>query len=140
MSTDDTNAGPPPTVWPCLSYADAPAAIDWLVEAFGFEEVCRYPGEGDDGRDIAHAELRWPLGGGVMMGSPPKEETERSPGTPGSGFMYVVTDDPDALFERATKAGAEVIEPLVDADYGNRGFTVKDPEGHRWSFGVYRGE
>lgn len=37
--TDTTStapqAGPQPTVWPCLSYADAPAAIRFLVDAFG---------------------------------------------------------------------------------------------------------
>jgi uncharacterized glyoxalase superfamily protein PhnB len=52
----------------------------------------------------------------------------------------VVTDDPDGLFDRATKAGAEVIMPLHDTDYGSRDFAVRDPEGNRWSFGTYRGE
>jgi uncharacterized glyoxalase superfamily protein PhnB len=53
---------------------------------------------------------------------------------------YVVTDDPDALFARATAAGAEIIAPLHDTDYGSRDFAAGDPEGNRWSFGTYRGE
>jgi uncharacterized glyoxalase superfamily protein PhnB len=47
--------------------------------------------------------------------------------------------DPDALLERAAKAGAEVILPIKDEDYGSRGFTVRDPEGNVWTFGTYRG-
>ncbi len=47
---------------------------------------------------------------------------------------------PDALFERATAAGAEVVRGLEDEDYGSRGFSVRDPEGNLWSFGTYRGE
>jgi uncharacterized glyoxalase superfamily protein PhnB len=53
--------------------------------------------------------------------------------------VYVVTDEPDKLLARATEAGAEVVLPIKDEDYGSRGFTVKDPEGNFWSFGTYRG-
>ncbi len=52
----------------------------------------------------------------------------------------MVCDEPDALFDRATAAGAEVVRGLVDEDYGSRGFTVRDLEGNLWSFGTYRGE
>jgi uncharacterized glyoxalase superfamily protein PhnB len=51
-----------------------------------------------------------------------------------------VTDDPDAVYERALAAGATVLRQIRDEDYGGRGFTVQDPEGNQWSFGSYRGE
>jgi uncharacterized glyoxalase superfamily protein PhnB len=54
--------------------------------------------------------------------------------------VYVVTDDPHAVFERALKAGAKVIREMRDEDYGSTGFSVADPEGNLWSFGTYRGE
>ncbi len=127
---------PAPTIWPGLSYVDAPAAIRFLVEAFGFTETLIVPGEG--GREIAHAELRWPEGGGVMLGST-SDENLHSQTKPGTASIYVVTDAPDALFERATAAGAEVVQGLKDEDYGSRGFTVRDPEGTLWCFGTYRG-
>jgi uncharacterized glyoxalase superfamily protein PhnB len=125
-----------PTIWPALTYADAPAAIRFLVEAFGFVETLVVPGEG--GREIAHAELRWPEGGGIMLGST-SDDNEFSRRKPGMSSIYVVTDAPDALFDRATAAGAEVVRGLRDEDYGSRGFTVRDPEGNIWSFGTYRG-
>ena len=127
---------PAPTIWPALAYADAPAAIRFLVEAFGFVETLVVPGEG--GREIAHAELRWPEGGGVMLGSA-SDDNEFSRRKPGTASTYVVTNAPDALFDRATTAGAEVVRGLRDEDYGSRGFTVRDPEGNLWSFGTYRG-
>jgi uncharacterized glyoxalase superfamily protein PhnB len=37
-------------------------------------------------------------------------------------------------------AGAEVVQPLHDTDYGSRDFAVRDPEGNLWSFGTYPGE
>ncbi|MCU1447975.1 MAG: putative enzyme related to lactoylglutathione lyase, partial [Acidimicrobiales bacterium] len=40
---------------------------------------------------------------------------------------------------RATKAGAEIVLPIKDEDYGSRGFTARDPEGNLWTFGTYRG-
>lgn len=127
---------PAPTIWPALAYADAPAAIRFLVEAFGFVETLVVPGQ--DGREIAHAELRWPEGGGVMLGSA-SDDKEAEPRKPGRACIYVVTNAPDALFDQATAGGAEVVRGLKDEDYGSRGFTVRDPEGNSWSFGTYRG-
>ena len=54
--------------------------------------------------------------------------------------MYVVTDDPHAVFDRATAAGARVVREMRDEDYGSTGFSVLDPEDNIWSFGTYRGE
>ncbi|MFD8479956.1 VOC family protein [Kitasatospora sp. NPDC059673] len=130
---------PPPQVWPTLRARDARALIAFLVEAFGFEATTVYA----DGDLVEHAELAWPLGGGIMLGSA-KEPTEGGedpwPLRPGTFGAYVVTDDPDGLYRRAVGAGAEVAAPLHDTDYGSRDFTVRDPEGNRWSFGTYRGE
>jgi uncharacterized glyoxalase superfamily protein PhnB len=126
-------------VWPVLTYRDARKAIAFLKEAFGFEETAVYARE-DDPSVIEHAELRWLLGGGVMLGTAGKDDSAFGRRAPGNDAVYVACTDPDALFERATKAGAEVVRGLVDEDYGSRGFTVRDPEGTLWSFGTYRGE
>jgi uncharacterized glyoxalase superfamily protein PhnB len=127
------------TVWPVLTYSDARAAIKFLVDAFGFEERAVYASE-DDPSIVQHAEMRWPQGGGIMFGSAGKDDSPFGKRTPGNDSVYVVCDDPDGLFARATGAGAEVVRGLVDEDYGSRGFTVRDPEGNLWSFGTYAGE
>lgn len=94
------------------------------------------PGETEE--TVVHAELRWPPGGGVMLGSTGAGEVLADL-PPTAASVYAVTDEPDALFARATAAGAEVVQGLRDEDYGSRGFTVRDPEGNYWSFGTYRG-
>jgi uncharacterized glyoxalase superfamily protein PhnB len=131
-----TDTTPPPQVWPTLRAHDARGLIRFLVEAFGFEETVVY----GDGDRVDHAELSWPLGGGVMLGSVRDPADENGPVPPGSFGAYVVTDDPDALHARATAAGAEIISEIHETDYGSRDFAARDPEGNRWFFGTYRGE
>jgi uncharacterized glyoxalase superfamily protein PhnB len=131
-----TDKTPAPQVWPTLRARDARALIKFLVDAFGFEEVVVY----GDGDRVDHAELCWPPGGGIMLGSAGKSESgDGSPLNTGTFGCYVVTDEPDALFARATAAGAAVVRELNDTDYGSRDFAVRDPEGNQWSFGSYRG-
>ena len=126
-------------IWPCLSYRDARAAAAFLTTAFGFKETALYARQ-DDPSIVEHAELRWPLGGGVMLGTAGKDDGPFGTRVPGNDAVYVVCDEPDALLEQAVAAGAEVVRGLKDEDYGSRGFTVRDPEGNLWSFGTYRGE
>jgi len=132
----DNDKTPPPQVWPTLRARDARGLIRFLVDAFGFEETVVYA----DGDLVHHAQLSWPPGGGVMLGSVREDSGDGVPVPPGSFGCYVVTDDPDALFARATAAGAEIISGLHETDYGSRDFAARDPEGNRWSFGTYRGE
>ncbi len=121
-------------IWPGLAYHDAPAAIRFLVETFGFTERCRY-GTGDV---VEHAELGWPGGGVIMIGSVRGKDDVYARNV-GVGNTYVVTDDPDGLYQQAVAAGADIFQPLRDEDYGNRIFSVRDPEGNLWAFGTYRG-
>jgi len=58
----------------------------------------------------------------------------------GASSVYVITDDPDEVYERAVAGGAEITRGMEEADYGSRGFTVRDLEGNLFSFGTYRGE
>ncbi len=125
-------------VWPIVNYQDARAGIRFLCDAFGFVETLVVSGDTDD--VVEHAQLRWPEGGGVMLGSADRPGNKFSERAAGTGAYYVVTDEPDDVFERAMQAGAEVFQEMRDEDYGSRGFTVSDPEGNIWSFGTYRGE
>lgn len=121
------------TIWPTLNYNDAHAAIGYLVDVLGFVEKAVY-GEGDR---VYHAELLWPTGGGVMLGSV-REGSALGGLPPGVGSVYIVTDEPDAIHDRVVSAGGNVTQGLQDEDYG-RGFTCRDPEGVHWSFGTYAG-
>lgn len=129
----------PAAVWPVLSFRDARAEMAFLHDAFGLEETAVFARE-DDPSIVEHGEMRWPSGPGIMFGSAGKDDSPFGTRPPGNEAVYVVCDDPDGLFARATGAGAEVVQGLRDEDYGSRGFTVRDPEGNLWSFGTYAGE
>ncbi len=129
------------TVIPCLRYRDAPAAIKWLCENFGFEKQLVVPN--DDGT-IAHAQLSFG-NGMIMLGSVLEVETEfgrliKQPDEIGGAetqSAYVVVSDADAVYMRAKDAGAEIVIDIKDEDYGGRGFSCRDLEGHLWNFGTY---
>jgi len=127
------SGAPPPQVWPTFRARDALGLIRFLVEVVGFEETAVYA----EGELVTHAELAWPPGGGVMLGSVRDDDLGMMPGT---FAAYVVTDEPEALYRRAAEAGAEIIRELYTTDYGSRDFALRDPEGNHWFFGTYRGE
>jgi uncharacterized glyoxalase superfamily protein PhnB len=126
---------PEPNVWPAFRYDDAPAAIRFLVDVLGFTETLVVP-EGDL---IAHAELRRPEGGAVMLGSVRPPDGVHDAMKPGTGAAYVVSDKVDEIYARAKSAGAEITAELTDTDYGSHTFSLRDPEGNSWTIGSYRG-
>ncbi len=126
-----------PTVWPSTRARDARALIAFLEQAFGFETTVVI---GNEDGTVAHAELLWPLGGGLMLGSARDLPDDPWPQQPGVMGCYLVCDDLDALFARAVATGAVVLATPHQTDYGSREFAVRDPEGNLWSFGTYRGE
>ena len=122
---------------PYLRYDDAPRALKFLVEAFGFEVVMDHR---DDAGKVGHAELRlagdWISLSSVLEGGVPMKTPRQLGGVPMG--LYFVIDDPDAHFARATAAGMEVVRAPETQSYGGRDYTVRDPEGFFWSFGTYR--
>ena len=127
------------TVIPAMRYRDAAAAIEWLCRAFGFEKHLVVPGEGGT---IAHAQLTFG-NGMIMLGSARDDEfgrlvrPPRDVGGVGTQSPYVIVADADAHHARAVAAGAEIVMPLKDEDYGGRGYSCRDLEGHVWNFGTY---
>jgi uncharacterized glyoxalase superfamily protein PhnB len=122
-----------PWLTPCLTVKDADAAVAFYEKAFGFEK--RFAMPGPDGRTI-HAEVAW-RDGLVMLGPECPEHPCKSPATTGirpSNSLYVYCEDVDALFKRATAAGAVVEAAPENMFWGDRACTLVDPDGYRWSF------
>ncbi|OYD71476.1 hypothetical protein BDB13_5151 [Rhodococcus sp. OK302] len=94
----ETSNVPSAKIWPTLLYADAREAIRFLVRAFGFAEKAVY----GDGDVVDHAQLDWPGGGGIMLGSP-REDSAISGLPVGVGSVYIVVGDADALHDRAVR-------------------------------------
>jgi uncharacterized glyoxalase superfamily protein PhnB len=126
-------AAPAPTCWPTFHADDAPALIDFLVDVVGFRRTVVYT----DGALVAHAQLDWPEGGGVMLGSRRDDAAIK----PGLASVYVVTDRVDEVHARVKDApGVTITRQPEDTGYGSHEFGMTDPEGNYWSFGTYRGE
>ncbi|MGD1072792.1 MAG: VOC family protein [Bryobacteraceae bacterium] len=128
------------TVIPAMRYRDAPAAIEWLCKALGFEKQAVYPNP--DGT-IGHAQLTFG-NGMVMLGSvtngTPYSALIRQPGDIGNAETQapcLIVSDTDAVYATAKAAGAEMVMDIADMPYGGRAFTCRDPEGHIWSVGSY---
>ena len=49
------------------------------------------------------------------------------------GALAIHTDDVEALWTNAVRAGAEVSVPLQDVFWGDRHGEIIDPFGHRWA-------
>jgi uncharacterized glyoxalase superfamily protein PhnB len=135
-STDPVTT-PAPSVWPSVGFTDVDAGIRFLTEGLGFAVTALYR---DDDGAVAHAEARWPDGGGVMFGSRGKPGAWGALGPQG---VYVVAADAgtvDAAWERVRAIeGVEVLTGLHDTDYGSHQFDVRDPDGNLWTMGTYRG-
>jgi uncharacterized glyoxalase superfamily protein PhnB len=122
--------GQDPQVVPYLLYADAGAAMDWLIKVFGFSERTR--DKDCDGR-VRHGELVVGGGGVIMVGSP--GANFRGPARLGAAtqLVCVTITDLHAHRDRALAAGASVSEVSVRANSAHS-YTVDDPEGHSWYF------
>jgi PhnB protein len=116
------------TVTPRLVVADGRAAIDFYRVAFGAEEIGeRFTGPKGE---VIHAEVR--IGDSVVMITEDSEPgaPARSPTSLGglvSSVMALYWENVDEAWERAVTAGAEVIYPLADQFYGERGGRLRDP-------------
>ena len=121
-----------PQIIPYLYYEDATKALDFLVEAFGFEVKSAFR---DDHGEVLTAQLR--TGEGVVMIGPGMEGF----GTRGvedpewaTTRMFVYVDDVDAHYERSRAAGAGIVsEPAVHFS-DNKIYVAADRGGQQWIF------
>ena len=115
------------SVTPHLIIRDAARALDFYREALGAEELFRLPGP--DGK-LMHASIR--IGDSIVMMND-EMEGQSGPVNGSPVILHVYTADADALYERATKAGATVVMPLGNMPWGDRYGVVADPFGHAWA-------
>ncbi|MAT05633.1 MAG: hypothetical protein CL424_11390 [Acidimicrobiaceae bacterium] len=141
--TAPTPAAPRPVgqIWAAMPYADAPAGIRFLTDVLGFEQQIVVPSQ-DDPNVIEHSQLRWPEGGILQAATANRPGNPYSERPTGSESLYVVTADPQAVWQRCQDAGVDVVAPPSVPDYApdTMVFSIRDPEGNIFSFGSYGGE
>jgi uncharacterized glyoxalase superfamily protein PhnB len=115
-----------------MSYRNAPEAIEWLCNVFGFQKHAVFPGANNT---ILHAELT--LDGGMIMLGSTKDGHPVGVGGSQALSLNLIVDDADAVYARAKAAGAEILNDIEDKPQGGRGFTCRDLEGRAWNVGTY---
>ena len=125
------------TLAPLLSVRNGTGAIDFYKAAFGVEELFRV----DDGNGSVVARLSVD-GAEFWLADESPEHFNFSPESLGGGSvrMVLTVDDPDSVFGRAIAAGASVVWPVNDQEYGWRVGRIQDPFGHHWEIGKPLGE
>lgn len=123
---------------PATRYRDCEAALAFITGVLGLKEHAVYR---DDAGRIVHAQIA--CGAGIMMFGPPHDGSfdrlMADPRTAGgeTTTIYAVIDDVKAHHDRVAAAGAEIVMPFEAQDYGGVSYSVRDPEGHVWTFGDY---
>ncbi len=123
---------------PVTKYKDCEAALRFMTEVLGLAAHAVYR---DNKGEIVHAQMQ--IGRGLMMFGPAGnggfDDFLVSPGQAGgvTTTIYAMVADVAAAHDRAVEAGAEVVMPLAAQGYGGSSFSLRDPEGHIWSFGDY---
>jgi PhnB protein len=122
------------SITPSIICKGAARAIEFYKEAFHAEEIMRMPGPGGG---IGHAELL--IGDSRLMLSDefPGMANAPDPNGPQSAYLFIYTDDVDALYDRAVKAGCKVEMPLQNQFWGDRYAKIRDPFGHQWGLGQH---
>ena len=114
---------------PYIFYRDVPKALDWLTRAFGFSEELRHPTPSG-----MHAQMTFG-GQRIMMGQGSRDWRMQSPSETRIATMgvFIYLADVDVHYQRARAAGAEIVQPPHDEEWG-RTYTVRDLDGHPWFF------
>ena len=115
---------------PYIFYRDVAAALQFLRDAFGFQELMR-TGTPSGGM---HAEMSLE-GQRIMLGQGAREWGMVSPREAKTATMgvFIYINDVDAHFAHARAAGAEIEHPPRNESYG-RTYTARDLDCHPWFF------
>jgi PhnB protein len=122
------------SITPQITCRNAAAAIDFYKNVFGAVEIMRMPGPGGQ---VMHAELM--IGDSHLMLNDefPGMCKAPEPTNVHSHSLFVYTDNVDALFDRALKAGARTDMPLDNMFWGDRYGKFTDPFGHQWGVATH---
>ncbi len=124
---------------PATRYSDCEGALAFLKKVIGMEELQVHR---DDDGTIVHAEMK--MGESLFMFGPEADTpfsrymtAPRDTGGRETTTMYVVVGDVETHNAKAMAAGATIVLPLTQKDYGGLQYSLRDPEGHVWTIGNY---
>lgn len=123
---------------PATRYRDCQAALEFITGVLGLSEHAVYR---DAEGEIVHAQVS--LGNGMLMFGPPRDgDFDRLMTDPRAAggvttSIYAIVDDVADHHARTSAAGVEIVMPFAAQDHGGSSYSLRDPEGHLWTFGDY---
>ncbi len=114
----------------------ATKAIEFYKKVFGAREISRAPGP--DGKSVLHAQLQIGNSALFLMDNFPDVGAQTPASSGAKVVLSLYVEDADAVFDRAVKAGAEVVMPLADMFWGDRYGQARDPFGHTWAIATHK--
>jgi len=120
------------SIVPTLSVRNGVSAIEFYKKAFGAVELMRV--SSPDGEIVAEMSIE---NARFFIADESPKQGNLSPETAGGITVRIglFVANPDAVADSAVKAGARLLYPVADQDYGYRLGAVIDPFGHQWEIG-----
>ncbi|TJY39630.1 VOC family protein [Cohnella pontilimi] len=117
-------------ILPHIYYENTDDALTWLREVCGFVEHYRI--EFPEGQ--LHGVMTHHGGSWIMLKNSDRTRTCPAESGVATHSLMVVVEDVDAHYHQAKSLGAKIVQELFDTEYGERLYSVLDPEGHLWEF------
>jgi PhnB protein len=118
-------------LYPRLVVSDAARAIDFYVTAFGALGASETERHTSPDGTIVHAAVKL---GDYTIAVKDEDRDHPAPTSLGGSPVILALDvtDADAVGAAMEAAGATVVHPIQDWDYGARAGRLADPFGHLW--------
>ena len=116
-----------------LMVSDVQRSVDFYSKTFGFEVITTVPGENElifalvklDDVSLMFQSMK-----SFVEGMPEYKNTKIG----GSVLLYIDTTNVHEVYEKAKKAGVEIVVEMNKTFYGTNEFAIKDCDGYLVSF------
>jgi PhnB protein len=119
-------------VTPYLVAEDGLGLLEFTKQGLGAEEIMRAVMPTGVHSEVRLGDTTLMVGGGIAG--------KKFPGTLQPNALHIYVEDADAVTERAVAAGATLIDPVRDQEYGERSSAVRDKAGNYWYIATAKGE
>ncbi len=119
-------------VTPYLVAEDGLALLEFAKQGLGAEEIMRAVMPTGVHAEVRLGDTTLMMGGGLAG--------KKFPGTLQPNALHIYVEDADAVTQKAVAAGATLIDPVRDQEYGERSSTVRDKAGNYWYIATAKGE
>jgi uncharacterized glyoxalase superfamily protein PhnB len=137
MSTKSVRPEGVTWVSPYIIVKDVDKAVDFYVNAFGFEKLTLKAGEDNTSW---HGETRYKdqlimFGKAGAYGG--KTQPPSTSGVESPMNLYLYTEDVDQFYQKAIAAGAKSLGAPEDTFWQDRMCRLQDPDGYIWCFATH---